>query len=188
MRVKRVLNPSAVRASLSEFMVESMGFIKQGMRRSKIDDPRHLTIGKIARTQFGRPAVTSDGPTRYEMTRPILDCDTKSKIDCIKIENHVKKHVKKGEAPVALNHVQAIVGVAAAKELEESLVAEAPPVAVLYTGDGQSVLGMAAHKDDDPEMTKEVVPTTGEFHGSGHCLFGVNEGWHDAKYGRCELP
>ena len=44
MRVKLVLEPSVVRASLNNFMIESMNFVKQSMRRSKSTRPLLLAL------------------------------------------------------------------------------------------------------------------------------------------------
>ena len=56
MLVKLVLDPVRVQQRRDEWLVAAMGYVKQAMRRSKIDDPRNLTVAKIARSQAGRPA------------------------------------------------------------------------------------------------------------------------------------
>ena len=77
MRVKAVLQPSAVKASLEEFVSESTSFVNQVMERTGTTDVRDLSLAMTARYQLGRPITTST-KTEYSLTRPLLGVDTKS--------------------------------------------------------------------------------------------------------------
>lgn len=46
---------------------------------------------KVRSVQLGRPNISTDGPTRYEYTGYILDCDTKSKADIAKIKSFINQ-------------------------------------------------------------------------------------------------
>jgi len=89
--VKLLLDPATVKLSLKEFYDEFMGFIKQGMRRSGIRDPRALSVAKIARALAGRPAVAGGTTTAYRVLPPRLNCDTKSHADGVTLNDWFKQ-------------------------------------------------------------------------------------------------
>jgi hypothetical protein len=96
-RVKFILDPNSCKANLDKWMLESMGFIKQAMRRSNITDPRLLSVAKIARSQAGRPQVDPGGRTYYEVLKPKLDCDTKSHADGVEIVDYCFENLTPGD-------------------------------------------------------------------------------------------
>ena len=185
LRVKLILDPAEVRHRLDVWLIESMSFVKQVMRRSGISDPRKLSIGKIARSQVGRPQVGVESSTYFELTRPKLDCDTKSDVDAIEIREHCIAHSEAGD-PNAEQMAQLLphLSPATQAQLNDSVAARMAPVALLLRGDGQSVITCARDKKKHPERTKAIVPVNGHFHARGHFGFAINEGFHDTKYGR----
>lgn len=103
-RIKLVLDPTAVKASLAELFIESMGFVKQVMARSGIKSPTDLNIPLIARSQCGRPNIISAGATHWSLGAPVLGddekgCDTKSKKDLL----HIKQRLREMHDPPCQN-------------------------------------------------------------------------------------
>jgi hypothetical protein len=62
-RVKLILNPDTVQASIDRMLLETMGFIKQVMQRRRITDPRQLSVELVARACAARPQVSMGGAT-----------------------------------------------------------------------------------------------------------------------------
>ena len=185
MLVKLVLDPVRVQQRRDEWLVAAMGYVKQAMRRSKIDDPRNLTVAKIARSQAGRPAVSTDGSTYFELAKPLLDTDTKAHADAVSINDYTEQLCPDADQaaehlasmyPAMPPHVQAA--------LSDSIASRMGTVAILQRGDGQTIITMANEKKAQPETFKKVVPSNGGFHATGHFAFCAMEGFWDCKYGR----
>ena len=184
-RVKFILDADEVKQRLNVWFVQSMSFVKQAMRRAGISNPSDLTLAKIARSQVGRPNVDCGSGSYFELTRPILDCDTKSDSDAIEIREHCITHSGNGD-PNAEQMAQIFAHLPADAQgnLADSVAAKMGPVAILLRGDGQSVISMARDKLKNFERTKVIIPVNGHFHTRGHLAFALNEGLHDIKYGR----
>lgn len=185
MRVKLILDPHAVRQKLDIWFHESMGFIKQGMRRCGVTDPRKLNVAIIARTQVGRPQVRCGGRTYFELGKPILDCDTKSHEDGIEIndycQNWCEPHDQAAEQ-LALMYPHLPPRIQA--ELSDQIAARMKPCAILERGDGQSLITIGREKGYNKATFHNVVPCNGGLHARFHFGVACNEGFHDCKYGR----
>lgn len=188
MRVKLILDPDDTRQRLDKWFVESMEFVKQVMRRSGISDPRELSVAKIARSQAGRPQVSSGGATYFELQKPLLDTDTKSNADGVDCREHCFDHADPCD-PAAEQLAQIFTSLPPETQaaMKDKIASHMGCVAMLMRGDGQSVITMARDKKYNPERTKAVVPTNGHLHSRGHFAFCANEGFHDAKYGRTTM-
>ena len=64
-----------------------MGIVKQAVRRSGVGSVRELDVAKIARSQFGRPNTQPMGATDFDLLRPLVGCDTKAKVDLLRIHD-----------------------------------------------------------------------------------------------------
>lgn len=187
-RVKFILDPDNCRANLDKWMLESMGFLKQAMRRSNITDPRLLSVAKIARSQAGRPQVDPGGRTHFDILKPLLNVDTKSHADGVEIVDYCFDNLLPGDPAaqqVALMFDALPLNVS--RRMCDPLAARMAPVAVLCRGDGQSLVTISRERKIHKSTTDtfpRVVPVNGGFHSCGHFSFGCNEGFHDMKYGR----
>ena len=210
--VKLLLDPATVKLSLKEFYDEFMGFIKQGMRRSGIRDPRALSVAKIARALAGRPAVAGGTTTAYRVLPPRLNCDTKSHADGVTLNDWFKQECGAADPvseQIAATFAQLPPQVQAA--LSDQIASKMGVVAIIARGDGQSTQTMSNEKLLHPIPFKATIPAGGGFHQTGHFSYaGVphmaahldtsgsprsppgdararaagNEGFHDCKYGR----
>ena len=63
------------------------------MRRAGIPSVKELDLALIARSQVGRPDVIAASPTYFELLKPLLNCDTKSHADLIKILEHIRANL-----------------------------------------------------------------------------------------------
>ena len=99
----------------------------------------------FVRALLSRPNVDPGGPTYTTFLKPLLDCDTKSYDDIIRIVDWAENHI--GGVPLVL----------------------------LLLGDGQSVLRMRDLKRLYPDLYKHVLVANGPFHSGAHlqfaCLF-----------------
>ena len=96
-KVLPVLDPDAVRRSLVRMMLDAFGRIKQVMSRSSVSVDE-LTLGMIARAMWGRPNVDPGGPSYVSLLPVLLDTDTKSNADIIKINAHLEEHCSEHSA------------------------------------------------------------------------------------------
>jgi hypothetical protein len=183
MRVKAVLQPSAVKASLEEFVSESTSFVKQVMERTGTKDVRDLSLAMTARSQLGRPITTST-PTEYSLTKPLLGVDTKSEKDGHDIKEGMIDNATAFD-PVA----QAMAGSmhtfpkAMRDALSETCATAMRPCAILARSDGQGSILIANGRSRNEEDWKQFIPCNGDWHTTGHFLFCGNEAYHDSKYG-----
>ena len=185
LRVLLILNPERVKRKLQDWLTQSLGFVKQAIRRNRLTDPRQLSLALIARSQAGRPNVACGGRTSFDLLKPMLDTDTKSHEDALKINDYSIKNCKPGD-PAAEQLAQGLPGLprALSDRMWLRLAAKMKCRARILRGDGQSVVTMANEKKENPEVLGDVVIANGGFHTSGHFAFAGNEGFHDCKFGR----
>ena len=103
LRVKLVLDPDTVKASLDDMVRESMDKVKQVLRRSKVP-LSEIGVGLVARSQWGKPNVDMGMPTPFDLLPPNIGCDTKSYLDGISENEFIEDDVlrRSGERSVGL--------------------------------------------------------------------------------------
>lgn len=97
------LQPRRVKAELWALTDETLSLVRTGVRRFGCASPAHLKPVQVARLLFGRPGVDPGGKTPIEILPVILNCDTKSHLDLLRIWGHINEHCEKGaqgEEPV----------------------------------------------------------------------------------------
>ena len=132
-------------------MTEVGGWIQQGRLGFQLGSVSEMGVAQVARAVLGRPDVSGG---RAYINAPILNCDTKSRADSIRIVNHL-----------------------------ESCSKQNPPALLGLMGDGQSMIALARLKRAFPMRYRHVVILCGNFHAFGHFMFGCQEIWHDAFTG-----
>eukprot|EP00966_Prymnesium_polylepis_P163348 3775595-Prymnesium_polylepis.1 len=118
------------------------------MRRSGIRDPRDLTVGKIARSQAGRPAMESSGkPTAYDLLPPRLNRDTKSHADGVDLNDWFKSLCPAGDpAAEQLAGIFAQLPPQVQASLSDQVASKMGVVGIIARGDGQSTQTMTNEK------------------------------------------
>ena len=89
---------------------------------------------------LGRPNVDCGGPAYLTDLHPLMNCDTNTVPDMVRIVNHVREYY--GRTPLVQR----------------------------MTGDGQSVITLSWLKRRWPEMYKHVLITNGQWHSHGHFM------------------
>ena len=161
------VQPAAVIASTFVFMEGVGGWIRQARERFSLDGWSELRTAIVARALLGRPNVCSSR-AYLRVNKPILNCDTKSIEDGVRIVNFLEQL----DSP--LGH---------------------RPEVLMCMGDGQSVLLLSYLKRRFPERYRHVLICCGNFHAFGHFLFGGQQSFHDCytgfwakKLGREKVP
>jgi len=138
------LQPDAVKVSLREFAMDALISVAAAAAAAG-RSPQHLTLREIAKSLFGRPNVDPGGPSEFTILEPIMNTDTKSYDDFIKITQHLTQH----SGPAC--------------------------VVEIFAGDGQSVIRFKDLKKKFPHLYSRWLIAVGGFHEHAHTMFGFVE-------------
>jgi len=102
---------------------------------------------KLARSQAARPAVDTGGRTWFDILPPLLDCDTKSHADTLRIEHHAAQHCELGEitAQQAVDLLSQVPTEMRA-DVVERLAPRIKTVVKIMRADGQGTLSYITEK------------------------------------------
>ena len=106
---------------------------------------RQLSLAAIAYALFGRPDIDPGGPSEFDILEPLMETDTKSYDDFIKIFHHLSQY------------------------------ASASSVVSIFGGDGQSVIRAKDVKRRWPHRYARWLIAAGGFHEHAHSMFGFTE-------------
>jgi hypothetical protein len=125
-----------------------------------------LPLSLIARAILGRPDVDPNGPTRFDVLAPLLNTDTKSHVDMLKIYAHTA-------ADVATR----IIAYTARFLWWDGYypVPTADNAIILGFSDGQSNKLEGHGLNRTPALARNRVPIDGPMHAYAHALFGTCE-------------
>ena len=136
--------PTAVHGYLCEFSLDAMASVSQAAAGARVC-VEQLSLRVLGNALFGRRSVDPGGPSEFDILEPLMQCDTKSYSDAIKIERHLGSH---------------------------SLPSRVVDVAI---GDGQSVILWKNLKCRWPMQYARWLIGVGGFHKHAHTMFGLNE-------------
>ena len=139
------LNPARVQQDLRSYAHEVARHLRDAVPPGTQVD--QITLRAIAQATFGYPDTDPRGPTPIEITPPLLDTDTKSYNDLMKIFSW------------CLRFVAYLVTL----------------ICLVLFGDGQTVLRARDLKRKFPKTYKRLLIGCGFFHHLAHLLFALNE-------------
>jgi hypothetical protein len=114
-----------------------------------------LSLSAIAHGLFGRSQVDPGGASEFEILEPLMETDTKSYDDFIKIFHHLDAHK------------------------------QATSVVSVFCGDGQSIIMAKNMKKAWPHRYAHWLIAAGGFHEHAHSMFAHTELWFDALVCYC---
>ena len=153
------IEPDRVKASLYSLMKETGSWLLQARDRFGLPSVSAMKVAHVGRAAMGRPNVIA-GRSYIKVNKPILNCDTKSISDGIRIYGRLEE--------------------ASADDADEDPDA---PVALICQSDGQSMILTCRLKKRHPERYRHVVIAGGNFHAFGHFMFGGHEAFFDCYTG-----
>ena len=148
-----LLEPDHVKALSYKLMKETGGWIQATSNKFGFASASDMMTAHMARALIGRPKVAG-GRAYVTINPPILDCDTKSLPDGIKIVNFL-----------------------------ENLTPEEQALVMGVLSDGQSMMTLCYLKRHYPERYRHVLIICGCFHAFGHFMFGGHESYFDCFTG-----
>ena len=148
------IRPSMVRSYLREFSSDALLSVQMVCAREMCSPPS-LTLPQIANALFGRRQIYPGGPSFFDILEPLMQCDTKSYSDGIKILRHLFAHSPR----------TTVVDVA--------------------LGDGQSVILLKNMKKRWPKLYARLLIAVGGFHEHAHTMFALNEMFWESLLCRC---
>ena len=104
----------AVKASTFEFMKETGGWIDQVRQRCSLSRLGSMNVAQIARAAIGRPNVDG-GRSHFRFNAPILNCDTKSHADAVRIVKSFEDLAPDAEVLICLGDGQSMLQMARLK-------------------------------------------------------------------------
>ena len=111
--------------------------------------PAQLSLSAIAHALFGRPPIDPGGASEFDILEPLMETDTKSYDDFIRIFEHLSSHCS------------------------------ASTLVRIFTGDGQSVKMAANMKHRWPGRYASWLISAGGFHEHAHTMFAFTELFND---------
>ena len=112
--------------------------------------PEGLSLTAIAQGLFGRSQVDPGGPSEFDILEPLMETDTKSYDDFVRIFRHLMHH----RSPLS--------------------------VVSIFAGDGQSVIRAKDTKKRWPHQYARWLLAAGGFHEHAHTMFAHTELWWEA--------
>lgn len=141
------LNPARVQQDLRSYAAEVAQHLRDALPAGA--SVNSITMRAIAQATFGYPDTDPRGPTPIRITPPLLDTDTKSYNDLMKIFSWCLRFVA---------HLITLI-------------------CLILFGDGQTVLRARDLKRKFPKTYKRLLIGCGFFHHLAHLLFALNEGF-----------
>ena len=138
------LQPATVQASLLELNLDTMKLVGAKCLEAGVA-PCELGLEDIATALYGRPDVDPGGPSEFEILTPLMDTDTKSYDDFIKITQHC--------------------GSTSGDECAVNI----------FCGDGQSVIAFKNLKKKYTQRYADWLIAVGGFHEHAHTMFALTE-------------
>ena len=127
------------------------------MHRIGVTSPTELSIAKIARSQCGRPYTEQTSRSEFDLLPPLLDCDTKSHSDLIRINENCEKYADAGDKNAAA--VATFMAQIGESDAEKRAVANLPCICFLERGDGQAIIAGGNEKSRCVvQLTYAMVP------------------------------
>ncbi len=148
------LQRDAVEASLRDFAADALAPVAALAARLGLP-VELLSLRQIADAMYGRPRVDPGGASEFDILEPLLNTDTKSYDDFIKITAHLEKYVS----------VDTIVRI--------------------FYGDGQSVIRFKDLKRAFTSRYASWLIGVGGFHEHAHAMFAYTEMFNDCFVRAC---
>lgn len=177
------VHPERVKASLYELMSETGTWLHQVKTRSGNSTLGSMTVALVARACVGRPAIDG-GKAFMDINPPILNCDTKSHSDGIRIFTMLESLAQDPDGVLAAicdgqSMIGCVLAASASRPASTSIL-----LLILPSNLGISLVTSAARlKRRDPERWKMILILCGCFHQFGHFLFGGHESFFEAIAG-----
>lgn len=144
LHTESLAQPRAVEGYLDEFSADALSSVQQAAVAAG-KPAESLSLREIGQALFGRRNVDPGGPSEFDILEPLMQCNTMSYKDSIKIEAHLAQR----SGPTR------IIDVA--------------------IGDGQSVILWKNMKARWPFRYARWLIGVGGFHEHAHTMFGLNE-------------
>ena len=146
------LDFATVDESLRELAIDSLAPVRllvMGSATAAPIAPQQLSLSQIASALFGRPDIDPGGPSEFDILEALMETDTKSYDDFVKIFSHLSMH------------------------------ASPSSVVSIFAGDGQSVIRAKDMKRRWPHRYAHWLIGVGGFHEHAHSMFGFTEIFDD---------